>query len=285
MEPSSRSLDAGIVHKLATLLIVKGCDQTWLQRFWPETKHIITIRDVVIKVRPLAHLGEAQTMRYLAQHTSIPVPKVLWAFIHDDQTYTVMSKVEGEMLCETWVSLAPQAKEKIFAQLRVIVADLRAIRRLPPDVGIASITGGPIADGRLPGPSIKGPFATVDDFHKALVNDFDFRGEWTLSERYPALNELYNFYRQARYDTVLTHGDLSSLNIMVSGDRITGIIDWQTAGWYPAYWEYTTAKAVNNYNTFWEAEVDKFITPFPVELAMDRIRLHFFNWYGMDEDV
>jgi len=34
---------------------------------------------------------------------------------------------------------------------------------------------------------------------------------------------------------VFTHGDLSSLNVLVRGDQIVGIIDWETAGWYPSY--------------------------------------------------
>lgn len=36
----------------------------------------------------------------------------------------------------------------------------------------------------------------------------------------------------------LTHGDLLPQNILVEGSTITGIIDWETAGYYPAFWEY-----------------------------------------------
>lgn len=39
-----------------------------------------------------------------------------------------------------------------------------------------------------------------------------------------------------------THGDLTPLNIMVSGPpgfcRVTAVIDWEQAGWYPEYWEH-----------------------------------------------
>lgn len=40
-----------------------------------------------------------------------------------------------------------------------------------------------------------------------------------------------------------SHGDLHLGNIMVSDDaseprRVTSIIDWEEAGWYPEYWEY-----------------------------------------------
>lgn len=38
-----------------------------------------------------------------------------------------------------------------------------------------------------------------------------------------------------------THGDLHFSNILVGGDgHISGIIDWEFAGWYPVYWEYTS---------------------------------------------
>ncbi|KAN0119420.1 Protein kinase-like domain containing protein [Hyaloscypha variabilis] len=65
---------------------------------------------------------------------------------------------------------------------------------------------------------------------------------------------------------VFTHGDLSSLNVLVREDQIVGIIDWETAGWYPSYWEYTTA---------WQ--IDKFQEPMPAELEMEMIRLKDFG--------
>jgi aminoglycoside phosphotransferase (APT) family kinase protein len=39
--------------------------------------------------------------------------------------------------------------------------------------------------------------------------------------------------------SVFTHGDIAPRNIMVDESaHITGIIDWELAGWYPEYWEY-----------------------------------------------
>jgi hypothetical protein len=46
-----------------------------------------------------------------------------------------------------------------------------------------------------------------------------------------------------------------------------GIIDWETAGWYSSYWEYTTACQVNPQILSWAHEIDKFLTPMPEELA------------------
>lgn len=36
---------------------------------------------------------------------------------------------------------------------------------------------------------------------------------------------------------VLTHGDLSPRNIMVDGSKVTGIVDWDNAGFYPEWAE------------------------------------------------
>ena len=39
--------------------------------------------------------------------------------------------------------------------------------------------------------------------------------------------------------SVFTHADIAPRNIMVDAQyRITGIIDWEAAGWYPDYWGY-----------------------------------------------
>jgi Ser/Thr protein kinase RdoA (MazF antagonist) len=56
----------------------------------------------------------------------------------------------------------------------------------------------------------------------------------------------------------LTHGDLHLGNILViiSSDeprqvRISGIVDWEQAGWYPEYWEYCKAMIVGPYGDEW----------------------------------
>ena len=42
-------------------------------------------------------------------------------------------------------------------------------------------------------------------------------------------------------EAVFTHGDIAPRNILVSNDlekTVLGIVGWESAGWYPAYWEY-----------------------------------------------
>lgn len=44
-----------------------------------------------------------------------------------------------------------------------------------------------------------------------------------------------------------THNDLCPPNILISkgpNPKVVGIIDWEQAGWYPSYWEYSKARRV-----------------------------------------
>ncbi|KAL4936580.1 hypothetical protein BDV06DRAFT_216562 [Aspergillus oleicola] len=39
--------------------------------------------------------------------------------------------------------------------------------------------------------------------------------------------------------TVFTHADIAPRNIMIDdAGKVTGVVDWEAAGWYPDCWEY-----------------------------------------------
>lgn len=78
---------------------------------------------------------------------------------------------------------------------------------------------------------------------------------------------------------IFAHGDLNNLNILVWGDEIIGIVDWETAGWHPSYLEYKTACQVNPSNSFWIDEIGKFLTLLSDELAMDQTGLKHFGLF------
>ncbi|KAG7088441.1 hypothetical protein E1B28_012433 [Marasmius oreades] len=80
---------------------------------------------------------------------------------------------------------------------------------------------------------------------------------WQPEHAFPSISEYLEYYRGiflefcgAEYVDKLfscfpteelvhfTHGDLLPQNILVDGSKITAIIDWETAGYYPAFWEY-----------------------------------------------
>ncbi|KAH7019655.1 kinase-like domain-containing protein [Ilyonectria destructans] len=255
------------------LLVVKARDHKLLRRLWRKQTGLLHIFDICIKTKPGESLAEAHAMRFVASQTSIPVPKVYYAFTYKGTSYIVMRHIKGQMAGYGWSKRTEESKIRILNQLRHMVTELRSIP-FPEGAGVSSIDGGPFYDCRLPSRLYWGPYATVREFHAALVDGVDLDTECTLA---PDLSELIEFYQQSGGDLVLTHGDLSSLNILVRGDAIVGIIDWETAGWFPAYWGYTCAKYVNPQNPFWANPVDQFLAPMPDELKMETIRRKYFG--------
>ncbi|KAJ6574691.1 hypothetical protein B0H19DRAFT_1230525 [Mycena capillaripes] len=67
---------------------------------------------------------------------------------------------------------------------------------------------------------------TVTDFHafwKARVEEFVDGANFSCTS-----------------DIVLIHRDVNSENIMCKDGRISGVVDWDTFGWYPHFWEKMT---------------------------------------------
>ncbi|KAK7431651.1 hypothetical protein QQZ08_001870 [Neonectria magnoliae] len=172
------------------------------------------------------HPNEALALRFMKEHTTIPVPEV----ISSDWDCITMEYIEGQTLKEAWPSLTPDQRSDILAQLRGYMAQMRAL--------------GGICLGRLDGqgvvvPSMMtrsgGPFGSLVDFHNWLV-------------RPPKRTEAHTMYWHqittqlgADYPIVFTHGDIAARNVMVRDGRIVALLDWEWAGWYPEYWDYVFA--------------------------------------------
>lgn len=265
----SESIRGTVLRRLLTLIAVKLC-----RRWRPRSGTVLMLScNICVKYGNLQCVTEAATMEHIAKHTTIPVPKVYCAFNHKGITYIVMERLDGEYLGKGWCRRSEESKAEILSQLRNMVSQMRAIPQST-DVGIANVKGGSLYDGRLPA-ALKGnrfgPFPEVAEFHRYLR-----RGVDSDSTDLPEIGQLIEKHGE-KWPICFTHGDLSSLNILARGDKVTGIVDWETAGWYPSYWEYTSAWNVNPQNEFWRNEINKFIDSMPEELAMDQLRLKYFG--------
>lgn len=85
---------------------------------------------------------------------------------------------------------------------------------------------------------------TEADFNKYLTDLF-----WEQIRRDAAKSH------DIRHDIVFTHGDLNPRNILVEKGKVTGIVDWENAGWFPEYWEYTKAHYSVRSSVRWLADV------------------------------
>lgn len=186
-----------------------------------------------------------------------------------------MERIHGEMVYLQWSTRTEESKARILAQLREMVDEMRTPPP-PKDGRIANVDGGSLYDSRPPGNLGSlgrfGPFNTVQDFHRYLRRNVD------AHPNNPAeVNELISRHEGMSPLLRFTHGDLSSFNILVRGDAVVGIIDWETAGWYPSYWEYTSAMNKNPNNRFWQKEMAKVLDPMLDELAMEEVRDRYFG--------
>jgi len=93
-----------------------------------------------------------------------------------------------------------------------------------------------------------GPFRTEREFNLFLRNGIESTenmGEGEAKRDVERLIKMHWEEEKRQLKTVFTHGDISVSNILVKGDKVVGLIDFEMAGFYPEYWEYTTAMNSN----------------------------------------
>ena len=230
-------------------------------------------------------LTEAHTMRFIAENTTIPVPKVYAAFEHNDQVYIVMERTKGKPVSHGWLQRSAASKTEILSQLKTMVDQLRAIPApAPPPESrggpgrVCDILGGPISDDCLPDTHLWGPFASIDAFHRALRSADETDPLYDAgTARVPWISEMMAFQRAEWPEPVLTHGRLAARAVRVRGDEVVALLDWESAGWMPPYWEYTSAWHANPTDRVWREEVGRFVTPWPDALAMEIVRRGYFG--------
>ncbi|KAH8077884.1 kinase-like protein [Cristinia sonorae] len=212
----------------------------WYERVWLGRPNRSLVRylpfDFVIKANSNRGAHEADVLRYIRSHTTIPVPRVYWSAQDSDSTYTLMKRVDGSILEARWPRFDDIQRTRIVAQLRAYVGQLRDLQPTHSNsLAVCGLGNTPCNDGRVSSM----PFGPFDD--EAGFNDHLIRA----AELYLA-DEILNDIRASMTDDhriCFTHGDLTPRNIIVRDDgTIAAVIDWEYAGWYPEYWE--TVKAL-----------------------------------------
>lgn len=152
--------------------------------------------------------NEAACMKYIREHTRIPVPRVLEEYEKDGSFHLWIEYVPGiemhKLSSEEQSTVMPQGKlwsgilpSVLTCIVQDIVADLQKLR--------SRVSGGPTG--------ILAPPSTVYSHHFT-----DFKQQSSPEEEF-----------------VFCHGDLSQRNILVDPQtlHIVAIIDWEYGGFYP----------------------------------------------------
>ena len=155
-----------------------------------------------------------------------------------------MSQVPGDDLEDALPKMSDDEVKSVVKELAGHLQQLRRLKREDDNTGgcnssnksspsIGGVGGTRGFDNRL-GSSPWGPFATTAEFH-TYVRFGEPLEYWGRAPDVVAVHGK----AEGSYAVKFTHADIAPRNVRVRGGRITGIIDWEFAGWYPEYWEYT----------------------------------------------
>ncbi|GJN85735.1 hypothetical protein PLIIFM63780_009306 [Purpureocillium lilacinum] len=180
--------------------------------------------------------NEFHTLQMIRKYTCIPAPRPLdiavvasSGYLFRQKEYLLTTQMPGRQATDCYEELSDDEMTTFVQEMQAIVSQIRSIPKLVGDgYAICDSLGGPIRDHRIRDATPFGPFADEDGFNALLRNPDD-------SSR-------------KGHEAVFTHADLNFRNILIDeasnedgtiGWHVTGVVDWETAGFYPEHWEYT----------------------------------------------
>ena len=183
-----------------------------------------------VALAPKYHV-EAHTLRMVEQLTQIPAPRAIDVLESSQFSYLLMTCVPGQPIGQILDTMTDEQVKQVVTDLKGYISELRAIPNKIAESHICNSKGGGILDWRIPDSQREElRFKTEADFNKYLTDPF-----WEDIRRCAAKSH------DIHHDIVFTHGDLNPRNILTENGKVTGIVDWENAGWFPEYWEYTKA--------------------------------------------
>jgi aminoglycoside phosphotransferase (APT) family kinase protein len=227
---------------------------------------ILRVDDLTLLKRgtPDAILREVEAIAFVNQYTSIPTPQIVEQGTDTiNGAYFKMNRVEGETLRSAWSRTDLAQQESIIRELQEYITQLRSLQQ--PDPGwIGSCSNGAALDQRVNDGFPFGPLSNERVFNDLLLSRFETYAS-------PDSVQLYRSQLSENHNIVFTHGDLSGDNILVDPvyGRITAILDWETAGWMPEYWEYRKARYGRNDKKWWVDIVHSIMDPYEREWKVD----------------
>ena len=253
--------------------------------------------------------NERRALELAAAHTddTCVVPRPLDLVADAADAYLLTTRVPGHVLGyridemdDTQLTAVVEDLRRFFRQLRAIPRTAAAAAdryrdwdRDSKEEGEYAITdslGGACHDARINAAmpydeargGFAGPFATEEEFHEAL-------------RAYHLPGVVHRSGRHGERDggggggIVFSHGDLNLRNVLVREDydyeegrngpgagvrvRVSGVVDWEMAGWYPAYWDLAKAHYATRLKWRWLRAVDDVFAAFgdyAEDLAIER---------------
>lgn len=221
----------------------------------------------------------------VARSAGFPVPKVISYGEHPDHPHApvsiLMTRLPGEELGRTWESLNEEERENAFSEMQII---LRMMRNWPHAWGeerICSVSGTALRSVRVPNHLI-GPCENEEEFNDCLISPASCH-RFPSEDIFKGKLNCWKRIRSMRHRIVFTHGDVKHHNILFHKGHISGLIDWESAGWYPEYWEFTTALKYCPKDFWWYGFISKlggseYMVQVECERALTSLTVDSYAW-------
>jgi hypothetical protein len=195
------------------------------------------------------------------------------------QLCLIMERIHAETLEVLWPGLTEAEKSAICAELKRIINTLRELPA-PGYYGGVGRTCVPYHLFWVPEKKkeICGPFDSETEFNAGILEKLKYNNDMNRGYMTPKIE----FYER-HLDTMLsghgppvfTHSDLQRKNILARQRSDSSfevfIIDWETAGWYPRYWEFTVGFASMQWMGDRPTRLEQIIEPWPCEGTVWRV--------------
>lgn len=228
---------------------------------------------------------EEVSVMIVARSAGLPVPLVISYGDHPKTPHApvsiLMTRLPGTDLGLVYEDLSEEERQTIFNEMYTMESVMRSWPHPWGGERICSVVGTPIRSVRVPRHLI-GPCESECEFNDQLLraaSNHDPQTKDTFEERIACAKKLFSI----QHPIVFSHGDLKHHNIMVYNGHVSGFIDWESAGWYPDYWEFTTALRFCSKDFWWYGFVTKlgeseFAEELESERALTSLTVDSYAW-------
>ncbi|KAF4461457.1 kinase-like domain [Fusarium albosuccineum] len=206
------------------------------QKTDPFSMGLVVNRQVVLQkdgaIRKSARIGqsnlasERRNLELVTANTSVVVPRVYQYYVSAEFEHLVMDNIPGMTLETAWSTLSHTQRESIADQVVSLIQQLRKLRSSHIDA--AFLRRQPLRAG----------LRDAMDLNMERINPY-------LSNEHIAAYVRERSEAMRGQSNVFTHGDLDWSNIIITNEGACGIIDLETGGFFPPYWEWVTVKRLS----------------------------------------
>ncbi|GAB1314612.1 hypothetical protein MFIFM68171_04822 [Madurella fahalii] len=193
--------------------------------------------DYIIKKTRYGINSEVATHNFVSDNTSVPVPFVYAEWLSEDGKWhhILEGRIKGEPLTDCWRKLSMRDKINIAEQVAKYMARLSQFTSRK----MQSISGQKLFHNVFVPKPVHGHLGIWDNDEDIFNYEF-LPGLRRAGVSGDLIRRAYLTMPPSKGKFVFTHGDLYVGNVMVDPQRgrVTAIIDWESAGFWPHWFQY-----------------------------------------------